>query len=349
MSRLILFNDPHFSRHPPECRAESYPHEILDKMHECAALAVRLKAQAVGCSGDWFHRKGKVTFAEANDVLAAARSWRAKGLDVFGILGNHDIAGHSLDSLDNRAVGTLVHSRVLQLLDHEPYRCASPDGEIYVTGTSYFHGCDHDDIARIRMYGAETPWERGDEPGTDTEGNPAPLHVHVAHGTLVRREFFEEYTVMSELVEALFLANCLPDVIVCGHLHYSEGVQMFPRPDGNGEVAICRVGSLGRVSSDDVERQPQALVIAAKWPRFICKAVPIGKDPKKPKGQAVNEAGETREEHEERIQDFVRILREEADTWSVVDHSVLLGRLATEMALPEEALAMAVQAVERRQ
>ena len=347
MARFVFFNDPHYSRHPPECRAETYPHEILDKIHECARIAKRLGADALGCSGDWYHRKGKVTFAEANDVLAALRSIRAQGLDVIGILGNHDIAGHSLASLDNRAVGTLVHSKVLQLLDHDPYW--TEDEEAYVTGTSYFHGCDADDMARIRMYGAETPWERGDAPGMDSEGERAPLHVHVAHGTLVRREFFEEYTRMEDLIGLLFDANCLPDVIVCGHLHYSEGIRMFDRPDGTGQVAICRLGSLGRVSVDDIDREPQALVIATKWPRYVCKAVDIGKPAKRPVGVVVNEKGETREEHQERIQSFVRELREEADTWSLVNHETLLRRLSSEMSQPEEVLARAVKAVERRQ
>ena len=64
------------------------------------------------------------------------------------------IAGHSLDNLDTRAVGTMVRSRVLHLLDHEPFLIEDDDGAIGITGTSYFHGCDANDENRVRMYGA---------------------------------------------------------------------------------------------------------------------------------------------------------------------------------------------------
>jgi len=346
--RLVFFNDPHFSRHPPECRAESYPHEILDKFHQVAEIAAKLGAVAIGCSGDWFHRKGKVTFREGNDILTVLRSWQDRGLQPIGILGNHDIAGHDLESLDGRAVGALVHSKVLQLLDHEPY-CASDDGAVYVTGTSFFHGCDANDEARIRMYGAEVPWEIGGGPrhGIDSAGQPNPVHIHVAHGTLVKRSFFEDYTRMDQLVKLLAKHDRLPDVIVCGHLHYSEGITMFDRP-GGGKVAICRIGSLGRVASDDLDRQPQALVIAIKGAGFVCKPISIGKDPLR--GEIRAGSGiTTTEETEQRVQEFVRILREEADAWSLVDHGTLLARVSGEMGHGKEALRVAQDAVERRQ
>jgi len=338
VTRLVFFNDPHVSRHAPSCRADSYHHEVLDKLHECARIATKLGAAAIGCSGDWFHRKGKVTFAEANDLLAVLRGWRAKGLDVIGILGNHDIAGHSLDSLDNRAVGTLVHSQVLHLLDHAPW--TSPEGNVVVTGTSYAHGGDADDEARARTYsvGLESEWEP-----------PQGMQwVHVAHGTLVKREFFDDYTRMEDLVALLDQHGILPDVIVCGHLHYSEGIVEVPRPSDPGRIVrLCRLGSLGRVSSDDLDRQPQALVLAFKGSRCVAKAVPIGKPPLGRQDDV--ESDPEREDYEERIQDFVRVLREESDDWSMVDHQVLLRRLAVETEQPEAVVEAAIRAVERRQ
>lgn len=341
MTRLVIFNDPHFSRHPPECRADSYPHEILDKLHECAGIARKLGAEAIGCSGDWFHRKGKVTFAEANDVLAVLRGWRDQGLGVFGILGNHDIAGHSLDSMDNRAVGSMVHSALLHLLDYSPWW--SQDGKVVVTGSSYRHGNDADDEARCLTYSVGV--------GSEWEPEGADHWVHLAHGTLVRREFFGDYTRMSDLVDLLHERGILPDVIVCGHLHYSEGIVEFDRPDGSGrKVRICRVGSLGRVSKDDLERQPSALVLAFKGKRCVAKSVPIGKDPK-PRGGVPEEGPnrEEREEYKERLKDFVQELREEADDESLADNRPLLERLAGELGHPQDVVELALGAVEKRQ
>jgi len=345
--RLVFFNDPHYSRHAPECRADTYPGEILDKFHECARIAKKIGASAIGCSGDWFHRKGKVTFREANDILTVLRSWHDKGLQPIGILGNHDIAGHALDSLDTRAVGTMVHSKVLQLLDHEPYHKRTEDGSVYVTGTSFFHGCDSTDENRTKMYGAKVPWETGPKHGFDEDGQPNPIHVHVCHGTLLQKgEFFEEFTTAEYLIELLYAMGKLPDVIVCGHLHFDEGIKLYDRPDGDGKVAVCRVGSLGRVASDDFKRTPNALVLAIKGRSVVCKKIAIGKD--------VLRGGETKdsrdpEEYEERIQEFVRVLREEADSWSLVDHRTLLQRVAEEMGHDEEIFEIAASAVEKRQ
>lgn len=339
MTRLVFFNDPHYSRHAPECRADSYPQEILEKFHDCARIAVKLKADAIGCSGDWFHRKGKVNFSEANDVLTVLRGWRDKGLDVIGILGNHDIAGHSLESLDNRAVGTLVRSQVLQLLDYDPW--ISPDRKVVVTGTSYFHGCDADDDARLRMYGL---------PHAVAAKQHEFTTVHVAHGTLVRREFFEEYTRMEDLVVMLHERDRCPDVIVCGHLHFSEGVVKVERP-GGGTVTICRVGSLGRVASDDLDRQVNALVLAFKGGRVAAKEVPIGKDPVRTYQDEDGKEHRDPKEHEERIKEFVRVLREEADEESLVDHRALLRTVCTKLGMEfdDDVFNLAAQAVESRQ
>ena len=334
MTRMLVMNDPHFTHYAPECRADTYPKEILAKFHDVARIAKRLGAKTIGCTGDWFHRKGKTLYRESNDLLSVLNRWREEGISVVGILGNHDIAGHSLDSLDNRAVGALVHSRVLQLLDHGPYL----DGDLGVTGTSYFHGCDASDESRVRMYGAERP-----------EGLPeGGCHVHLAHGTLIQRgEFFGDYTVAPELVELLAERGVLPDVIVCGHLHFDEGIKLYDRPDGQGQVAVCRVGSLGRVSSGDFDRRPKALVIAVKNGGFVCKAASIGKDVLMP-GEAES-AGETAKERESRIQDFVRVLREEADEWELADHTALLRTCAEQLGHDDDALDLAIKAIEARQ
>jgi len=346
MSRvtMVVVNDIHYTVNAPECRADTYAVEILSKLHEVARLAKRLGAQAIGCTGDWYHRKGRTLFRESNDVLAVLHGWREKGLDVVGILGNHDIAGHSLDSLDNRAVGSLVHSRVLHLLDHEPYKISNEGSSMAVTGTSYFHGCDSSDEGRLRMYGAPYPCR----PRAWNPADPDPVHVHFAHGTLLQRgEFFEDYTVAGDLVELLAEHDRLADVIVCGHLHFPEGVRLYDRPGVPGrKVAVCRVGSLARVASDDFDRLPSALVIAAKGASFLCKPVPIGAEVKR--GEEREDARDPAE-HEARIKEFVRVLREEADDWSLVEHGPLLRQVAEGMGFGEDVLERAIGAVERRQ
>lgn len=333
MTRFAIFNDPHYTRHPPQKRGDSYPGKILDKFHEVAHVAKRLKVDAIGCTGDWFHRKGKVTFNEANDILAVLSSFHRKGFDVIGILGNHDIAGHKIESLDNRAVGSLVHSKVLQLLDHYPYVAS----DCVVTGTSYFHGCDKDDEARIRMYG-----------GPKIERHEG-IHIHLAHGTLINKgSFFGEYTLAPDLIDLLHENDRLPDVIVCGHLHFSEGVRYYPNPASpKHKIAVCRIGSLGRVSVDDFDRQPAALLIAVQGTDTVIREFPIGEPIDYREERQEN--SETGDEYQERIENFVAALRAEADSWSVADHRSLLAEITERLGHGEEVFDLALKHVERKQ
>ena len=337
--RLVLFNDPHYSRTEPECREREYGRTILRKMQDVARVAIALKAEAVACTGDWFHRKGKVTFAEANDLLAVLSNWRTGlGLRVGGILGNHDIAGHSLDSLDNRAAGALVRSRVMQLLDREPLTSRP----FFVTGTSYFHGCDSSDEGRLRMYGALGPEDH--LMASDPRGL---VHVHLCHGTLIRRgSFFGDHTVSEDLIPLLHRNGVLPDVIACGHLHYPEGIWYHPRPGGEGRrVAVCRIGSLARVSRDDLDRRPSCLVVAKKRGAWAVKEVPVearSLDPREPRDAPLDE------EHRDRIEDFVEKLREEADEWALSDPRLLLQKVVEDLGHDEEVLEAALKAVDEK-
>lgn len=343
MPRLVIFNDPHFSRTEPECRAPTYSKEILDKLHEVAHAAIKIGAKAVACTGDWFHRKGRVTFAETNDLLAVLSSWRERGLDVLGILGNHDISGIGLDSMDTRAAGALYHAKVLQLLDLRPALYPSTEGHLYVTGTSYFHGCDRDDEARVRMYGAPPPDPVPSPPGVD----PRPVHVHLAHGALMLNgEFPDEFTSAEQLIPLLHEAGRLPDVIVCGHLHFPEPIRYFDRPDGQGRVAVCRVGSLGRVSRDDLERIPSALVLASRGRDFTLRELPVGK----PIEAVEVPAGDPRDprEHEQRIKEFAARLREEAEQVSLEDDAKLLEEIAQRLGHGEQVAHKAMSAVAKR-
>lgn len=335
MPSLVVMNDPHYSRREPECRAPTYPREILDKFHAAARAAKKIGA-ALACTGDWFHRKGQVTFSEVNDVLAVLSSWKGQGIDVLGILGNHDISGQDLaNSMDTRAAGAMVHSRVLHLLDREPWVKSDKHGTIHVTGSSYFHGCDRDDESRIRMYGAERPED------------PDAVHVHLAHGCLLQEgTFFEEYTVAEDLITILDQANRLPDVIICGHLHFPQGVREYPRPSGTGTVTVCRIGSLGRVSSDDMVRIPAVLVLAIKGRKVITRELPVGKP-----AQAVNRAVDGPrgpEEYQERIQTFVSQLREQADQESLEDHATLLREITTRKGYSQAVYELALERVNAR-
>lgn len=334
MPKICIFNDPHYSRTQPTCRTEKYYRECLQELDNCIQVAKKVGAHAVACTGDWFHRKGKTRFSEVNDILTKTSSWRAIGLEVLSILGNHDIAGHDLSSMSKRAVGAMVHSGQVRLLDKAPYFFENDSGSIYVTGTSYFHGCDSSDEARIRMYGANR------KVGSD-------IHIHLCHGTLINKgSFFDDFTTAPELIDLLAAHGKCPDVIVCGHLHFSEGVRAYDHPKVAGKkVLVCRVGSLGRVSRDDMDRVPVCLALATKGTEVKYREYPVGVEASRASSDPVQDP----EANYDRIREFVSILREESDEWSSRDVRGVVKEVVRKLGYGDLVLERALSAVEGRE
>lgn len=331
MSRVIVINDIHWTRNPPACRGPEYSNQLSKKFDQVLNLAVKLKVDALLCTGDWFHRKGRVTHRECNDLLTILNDFSVEGIKVAGIAGNHDIAGDKIKGIGNihqRAVGVLVYSGLLQLLDHVPLELS----DLYVTGTSYFHGCDRDNISRLRMYGAENK----------TDGK---THLHLAHGALVLSgTFFDEFSVAQDIVDLLAKHGRMPDILVSGHLHYHEGIKKF-RSGITGKMAsVCRPGGFSRVSRDDLDRQPRMLLIDARKGKYVLKEIPIDRD--EVEAPAEPKTDEKTDEQVERIQDFVRSLRLEADQWSTSDFRPLLTKICDELDYGEGVLERAVELLE---
>ncbi len=329
-------NDPHYTITPPGCRGEDYGREILVKLHEVAKIAERIGASAVGCTGDWFHRKGKVTFREACALLRVLASWReTKGLDVIGILGNHDIPGHSLGGLDTRAVGSLVHSGTVQLLDYDPYWCGPKGSRFYVTGSSYRHRADASDEGRLAAYGHPPPDKKA-------------VHVHLCHGALIQKgTFFEDYTRADELVELLYENDVCPDILVCGHMHFDEGIKTYY--PGGKRVVVCRVGSIGRVSSDDIRRHPRVLVLSVNKTGWGAESFRLKSSRKDLVGAQEKEKRQTESDKNRahHIEEFVRSFRIEADHWETKDHDRLLAKITSSLGHGEDVLNMAQDAVSK--
>lgn len=342
--RALVLNDLHYTRSEPTARGPDYAKAILEKLHEARFLALKVRASAILCTGDWFDRKGKVTYQETCDMLAILLQWREAGLQVAGILGNHDVAGHSLESLDTRAVGVLVRSGALQLLDQHPLTIEDDRGSLYVTGTSYFHGCDRDDRARAEMYGAP--------PGPD----PAAFHLHLAHGALVLRgEFFEDFTRAEDLPSLLVAADRCPDLVVSGHLHYPEAARSFQRPVPTGEeppdpprrVVFARNGSVARVSRDDLTRIPTALLVATAGRDVVLREVEIGR-PVTPIELAPVEDRRDRDEAQARLTQFVQVLREQAEIETLEDPTRAVEAAAVQLNAAPRELHAALEAVRER-
>jgi DNA repair exonuclease SbcCD nuclease subunit len=332
MPRVLIINDPHYTRFPPQCRSSEYHFEVLKKFKWVGRIAKKLKASMILCTGDWFHRKGKVTFRESNDMLSIFNLWRDLDIQVAGILGNHDIAGHSLESMDSRAVGTFVYSGSMHLLDHGPIDLEDETGAIRISGTSYFHGCDSDDDSRLKMYGSQYYRE-------------GAVNIHLAHGTLIKRgEFFGEFTTAKELEPLLRKSDQRPDILASGHLHFNEGVyEIGPH---NNEMTICRTGSLSRVSKDDFDRIPSVVLVATKGAKFVCKEIPVDECEKLeiPEELELEEV----DVDEDKISSFIDSLRAHGDDQSTSNFEDYVEKLGNSLGFDQSVIERAIQYVRAR-
>lgn len=333
--RLAFFTDSHYTLSPPECRGESYPAEVMAKLDRVFQVAKAAKASAILTAGDLFHRRGRTTSQEVNDMLSLFSAWGVQGLPLVGVLGNHDWP-NGLDEPGQRASSALPRSGVLHLLDQHRWPFGrEQDQEVIVTGTSYFPGNDANDENRIRAYGIPE----------DSVPSKA-VRIHLAHGALVLRGGFPaEHTQVEHLLPLLAEANRLPDVILCGHLHNRE--EPYEATVNGRRVVVLRPGSLARVSRDDLDRTPVALVLTIQGGRVTWKEVPIGK----PVAEAPpREPGDPRssEERTERIQGFAANLREQAEVEEAIDDVPLLTAAAKDMGHGSEVLERAVSAVRGR-
>ena len=113
--KFLCIGDVHFTIDHPISRDEQYPKDILKKLVECIQLAKKLKCDYILCTGDWFHRKSQASFYEANLLMSM---FKKSHIPIYGIAGNHDIAGYNLKTLTSRALGSLITSGHLHLLDN---------------------------------------------------------------------------------------------------------------------------------------------------------------------------------------------------------------------------------------
>ena len=212
MPKFIIFNDPHYTETPPRMRKDTYGADILSKIDEVILLSEQHNCDAILCTGDIFHRKGDVTHSEVFKLMSVLK--KAK-VPILTILGNHDIIGYNFDSYKTRAIGTLIKSDIIKLLDSKEYRFDN----VVVSGKSYNN--------------------RYDQPGSKSYYLPykklkEELSIHLTHGMLMFDKAFPFGG--STTLEQIKDTDC--DVIINGHYHTRLGIS---------KTGKCQVFALGSI------------------------------------------------------------------------------------------------------
>jgi exonuclease SbcD len=229
-TRFIYATDFHYTTTPPAGRVDDYGEAIRRKLEEVVALAGKAKAKLL-FGGDMFHKKpGGVTMAEVQDLIRILKP----GAPIYGILGNHDLAGHQARSVASSAIGVLVEAGILVLVD-EP---KVVDG-VTIAGYSY-----HPDYEQPESYGVDfNPCDCvGKVAGVENAYTPT---IWLSHGILV--DDGKDYPYQVTRAKDVANDDCSIRLLINGHAHTPwDGEARH-----SGEVML-NPGSVGRVARNEV-------------------------------------------------------------------------------------------------
>ena len=113
--KFLFVGDVHVADTPPSKRDHNYREDILRKLEEIVDIATAAKVDAVLFAGDIFHHKQprKVSHRLVLDLL---RIFGAFPVQVYILVGNHDITEGRLESLEKQPLGVLGKSPNVTLL-----------------------------------------------------------------------------------------------------------------------------------------------------------------------------------------------------------------------------------------
>lgn len=294
--KFLCIGDVHFSVEPPISRDEHYPKDILKKLAECIQLARQMNCDYILCTGDWFHRKSQASFYEANLLMSM---FKKSKIPIYCIAGNHDVGGYNLKTLASRALGSLITSGHLHLLDNHQI---DSDG-VLVTGTSFSRLYD---VSRSAYYKAETQEDR--------------YTLAITHGSLITTEsgtFFGQYTNMTDLTK---INRPLCNIIFNGHVHHHQGIYRFKDRD----CTVFSIGSLSRniLKEDVANRRPQVLFLDIKEGSFKYEEIELKSARDFKDAFIFREPEDVKDESS--IKDFVDTLVSESGELSMLDDKELV-------------------------
>ncbi len=303
---MLSFNDPHFTLVAPISRTSSYPKDIIKKILEVIKLAKKLGVKYVGCSGDWMHRKGAASSKEGYILLWLLQYAKSLGIEIIGILGNHDIPGYNLDARINRPIGMIAKSGLLRLLDFNPII----KDDIKIVGTSFHHNYD---VSRQAYFKSEKDMKK--------------FTIAFTHGSLVLKNkgtFWGPYTNLNHLKEH---DGTLHDVIINGHLHHNQNSATIK--ERKRVVKIFANGSLARniLKEDVAKRIPTVLYLRVKSDMsVVAEQIPLRCAKPFEKAFIMPEDMDGKVYGQD-ISDFVHELIKESEDFSVSNDKMLVEKI----------------------
>lgn len=117
---VFLIGDLHLKAQAPVSRLDNYPIAILNKLKYLANIADTYKVSTFILLGDVFDSP-VTSLPYLAEVINVFKYIKDKNIDVYTIVGNHDIKNNRLDSLQYTALGILISTGYVKLAPKELY------------------------------------------------------------------------------------------------------------------------------------------------------------------------------------------------------------------------------------
>lgn len=134
--RVAIVGDPHFNYKAPSSRIDDYESTVFEKFDFIRRTCAELGIKQVFLLGDVFHSPRQPLFF-VNKVLNLFVQYKESGLDVFSIVGNHDIISEKMESIPKTPLQTLFVAGVVNSLG---------EGRVVEDGDVCIHGFDYPEV-----------------------------------------------------------------------------------------------------------------------------------------------------------------------------------------------------------
>lgn len=118
MQNVFIIGDLHLKCTSPISRKDCYPTVILNKLEYLSSIAHNYNCSTFILLGDVFDSPA-TSLPYLAQVIATFKKISDKGIDVYTIVGNHDIKNNRMDSLQSTALGILISTGCLKLAPRE--------------------------------------------------------------------------------------------------------------------------------------------------------------------------------------------------------------------------------------
>lgn len=226
--RILYITDTHLTAKNPASRLDVYETVTYEKLNEIGEIIKRNNVDLVLHGGDMFHSP-KVSLRYTGKIAEIIKSW---GVPTVVVIGNHDLYGYNISTIDQTTLGLLSKTKVVELLYRGKYKEYDINGlKLIIEGQHYYKDIDTGTF---------------DDYGINNKGD---YNILATHSMLLDRPFYPgiPHTLIKDV-------KTDADLVLAGHYHDGWKETTI------GNTTFLNPGSTIRVESSR-EDMPKVLLL----------------------------------------------------------------------------------------